>query len=66
MSKLYIIADRQPDGTYFWNGKRWSSEYPDAQRYSKSEGTRELKRIGGPAQLIENYGLNSEKTVYTN
>lgn len=53
----------------FWNGSQWVSEYPNAERYSKTAAiklARKLKKeqflIG--CDVVMNYGLETEVNLF--
>lgn len=65
----YVIVSRQ-NPLLFWSGKRWVSEYPDAQQYTDKDGVRVLRnelvraeKAGRDAVVWIDYGLDSEHIV---
>lgn len=61
-----VIVNWCIDGPRFWTGKKWVEEYPDATKYNLRTGRAELKRLGGPAQLVANYGFVTEYVAFKN
>lgn len=61
---FYVITD---DKFCFWNGSRFSKEFPEAKiYYSPLNAKQDCNRIKNDAYVVVNYGLDNELDIYSN
>ena len=49
----------------FWTGTRWTTEYPDAQKYgTTNQAIREWTRVPGEVKVIAGYGDADQETEW--
>ena len=71
MARTFVIVNQ--DGEFFcgdWANIKWTAEYPNARTYKHisiaENETRKLRvevLAGGTVQLVEDYGLDTERWV---
>lgn len=61
-----ILAQTGPESLSFWNGRRWVSDYGEAQVFfteGDAHAARERNNMFPSTTVVKNYGLEDEQII---